>query len=155
MSAKTLVALLLMLFISASNGFLVSRLKKAHRASGWELHLTAKLTSLLPVRAALCGTDGTVWATNAGITSQEAKPLAKLFVDSTPAYVSGMTLFGSRYLMTRSEQKIIIGKRGSSYLVMIKTLKTVIIAAYNEPTTLEQAQKATQSFADYITGLKF
>lgn len=125
--------------------------------ASWDAHL-ARLTSAIKCKAALFGPDSVQWA---GL-SQLAPPTAEVryivagFAKPGSLFAAGPTLLAVKYMCTRADAKVILGKRGSDGFVACAGLGTVTLCKFSEAdVTPAQALVATQNFVAYMASLGY
>nr|CTP81433.1 Bm3825 [Brugia malayi] len=107
------------------------------RMSGWAAYIKNLLDSSQGIqRAAIVGyPDGSVWARSEGdrefrATDEELKKFVTLYdhIEKVPAV--GCDLEGVHYIVPRTEQNLIFGKRDKTGIFAAKTKSAVLIACY-------------------------
>uniref|UniRef100_A0A7E4W196 Profilin n=1 Tax=Panagrellus redivivus TaxID=6233 RepID=A0A7E4W196_PANRE len=95
--------------------------------SGWQAYITNLLDSSQGIkRAAIVGTDGSVWARSDGAnefraTETELKNFVALFNNLNDVPSKGADLEGIHYIVPRTEENLIFGKKGRSGFFAVKT----------------------------------
>jgi len=130
-----------------------------HSNMSWDGHL-AKLTSAAKVQGYLVGLDGTKWAPAApqagDPTKDQLAVITAAFANAGPVRASGPILGATKYMITRADDQLIIGKKGTSGFIATKSAKSMQIALFDEANiTPAAANIAVQKFSDYIKGIGF
>jgi len=102
--------------------------------------------------------DGVQWAGHQSLkaSADEVKYINAGFGTPANLFASGPKLLGEKYMTTRADGNLIIGKHGTHGFVAVKSAKCFVICSFDETTvTPAQANIATQNFADYMKGLGF
>jgi len=123
----------------------------------WDAHL-AKLTTAVKCHAAMFGHDGVQWAGHASLAppGDEVKYLIAGFSNPNSLFGAGPKLLGEKFMTTRADDHLIIGKHGTHGFVALKTSKTIVICYFDEQyVTPANANIATQNFGDYLKGIGF
>ncbi|XGW35645.1 hypothetical protein V3C99_019110, partial [Haemonchus contortus] len=127
-------------------------------SNGWQAYITSMTESSPSIkRAAIVSiTDGSVWArtqgTNAFKASEaELKKFVALFdkLDDVPA--SGADLEEVHYIVPRTEDNLIFGKKEKSGFFAAKTKTAVLIAIYEgENQVSAEVRTAVEKMAKYL-----
>ncbi|CAD6185561.1 unnamed protein product [Caenorhabditis auriculariae] len=104
--------------------------------SGWDAYI-ALLTGRSPAikRAAIIGTDGSVWTRTADANAfraseAELKKFAALFKDINSVPSTGADLEDVHFIVPRTEENLIFGKKDKSGFFAAKIKTAIIIAIY-------------------------
>uniref|UniRef100_A0A915PW60 Profilin n=1 Tax=Setaria digitata TaxID=48799 RepID=A0A915PW60_9BILA len=126
--------------------------------SGWTAYIKNLLDSSQSVqRAAIVGyPDGSVWARSEGdrefrATDEELKKFVSLYdhIEKVPAF--GCDLEGVHYIVPRTEENLIFGKREKTGIFAAKTKSAVLIACYEgENSTAAEVRVAVEKLAQYL-----
>ncbi|ULT82411.1 hypothetical protein L3Y34_011993 [Caenorhabditis briggsae] len=122
--------------------------------AGWDDYINILLQKSSAIkRAAIIGTDGSIWArTNDGgafrATDAELKKFAALFANIKSVPGTGADLEGVHYIVPRVEEKLIFGKKEQTGFFAAKTNQAIVIAMYEG----DNAQSAARWILDYIQG---
>lgn len=126
--------------------------------SGWNAYITNLMASSSGIRrAAIVGyPDGSVWARSEGdnefkATEDELKKFVGLYdnIEKVPAI--GCDLEGVHYIVPRSEENLIFGKRDKTGIFAAKTKSAVLIACYEgENAAGAEARMAVEELAKYL-----
>ncbi|CAO4363321.1 Protein CBR-PFN-1 [Caenorhabditis briggsae] len=126
--------------------------------SGWNAYIDT-MTAAAPSikRAAIVGaTDGAVWARteDANVfkaTEAELKTFVNLFQDVTAVPGKGADIEGVHYVVPRSEETLIFGKKENTGFFAAKTKSAVLIAVYEGPNEVAaQVRKAVENMQTYL-----
>ncbi|CAI5454561.1 unnamed protein product [Caenorhabditis angaria] len=106
--------------------------------SGWDAYIqsmTARSDAIK--RAAIIGTDGSVWARTQdpnpfGASEAELKKFAALFNDINSVPSTGADLENVHYIVPRVEEKLIFGKKEKTGFFAAKTKSAILIAVYED-----------------------
>jgi len=128
-------------------------------SGGWDEHL-AKLQQKVPKgRPGLFGHDGVQWAGQDKLkpSAAEMAAIVKGFADPQSLFAKGVTVEGVKYMATRADATIIIGKKATKGVVFAKGVKTIVGLAFDEADGVRPADAlvAVQSFVDYLKGMGF
>ncbi len=121
--------------------------------SGWDAHLAKLSSTNLFTFTAMYGHNGVQWtsATSGQPTKAETDYLFSGFANQSTLFAKGPTLSGTKYMTTRAESNLIIGKKGALGFVAIKTAKTYVLVTFNEATiSPNNANVKVQAFGDYL-----
>ncbi|MCP9265312.1 Profilin-1 [Dirofilaria immitis] len=126
------------------------------KMSGWAAYIKNLLDSSQGIqRAAIVGyPDGSVWARSEGdrefrATDEELKKFVSLYdhIEKVPA--TGCDLEGVHYIVPRTEQNLIFGKRDKTGIFAAKTKSAVLIACYKGENAAE-VRVAVEKLAQYL-----
>uniref|UniRef100_A0A915C685 Profilin n=1 Tax=Parascaris univalens TaxID=6257 RepID=A0A915C685_PARUN len=126
--------------------------------SGWAAYITNLLASSSGIRrAAIVGyPDGSVWARSEGdnefrATDAELKKFVGLFGNISEVPSTGCDLEGIHYIVPRTEENLIFGKRDKTGLFAAKTKSAVLIACFEgENAAGAEARVAVEKLAQYL-----
>jgi len=134
-------------------------------ASGWQAYIKNLIDNAPSVikKAAIVGvTDGNVWARSEppvgqtlNATPDELQRIARLFQGETyrDTPTTGIVIEGVKYIVPRTEDNLIFGKREKTGFFMVKTHQAVIIALYDGDTSEGlQCRGAVERVAQYLQG---
>ncbi|VDM75022.1 unnamed protein product [Strongylus vulgaris] len=125
--------------------------------SGWQAYITSMTDSSPAIkRAAIIGTDGSVWARtqNANAfraTEAELKKFVTLFdnLDNVPS--TGADLEEIHYIVPRTEENLIFGKKEKMGFFAAKTKTAILIAMYEgENQVSAEVRTAVEKMAKYL-----
>uniref|UniRef100_A0A915DKV0 Profilin n=1 Tax=Ditylenchus dipsaci TaxID=166011 RepID=A0A915DKV0_9BILA len=112
--------------------------------SGWKAFVDTLTESCEGIeKAAIIGLeDGSVWACSEGesefkATEAELKTLCSLFNDLASVPMVGADLEGTHYIVPRTEDNLIFGKKDKNGFFAVKTTTAVLIAIYRGRALLE------------------
>ena len=127
--------------------------------SGWDAYIaTLKTSSPAIKRAAIVGYPaGDVWARTDGgadtfgATTPELVKFVKHFDDLSAVPTTGIDLENVHYIVPRTEENLIFGKKGSNGVFAAKTKTAVLIAVFEgENSVSAEVRKAVENLADYL-----
>ncbi|EFA83340.1 profilin II [Heterostelium album PN500] len=103
-------------------------------------------------RAAIIGHDGNNWASSTPklVSQTDGKALSDLFKKPNEALEKGIMLDGIKYMGIKANERSIYGKKGSTGLVCVKTLKSILVGYYNETQQPGNATNTIEKLADYL-----
>ncbi|KAK5998397.1 Profilin [Cladobotryum mycophilum] len=99
-----------------------------------------------------------VWAHSPGfeIKISELKAIVNIVSGdakaTSDAYVNGIHVAGSKYTLTKVEDKTAFARSGKTGLVIAKTKQAVIVAHYGENQIAGSTSTTVQHLADYLVG---
>lgn len=123
--------------------------------SGWAAYISNLLASSNIIkRAAIVGLDGAVWARSEGAnefkaTDTELKSFVKLFEKISDVPGKGCELEGIHYIVPRTEDNLIFGKKDKTGMFASKTKTAVLIAVY-EGENAAEARVAVEKLGQYL-----
>uniref|UniRef100_A0A1I7YXL8 Profilin n=1 Tax=Steinernema glaseri TaxID=37863 RepID=A0A1I7YXL8_9BILA len=128
--------------------------------SGWDAYITNLLSSSSAIkRAAIIGyPDGSVWARSTGdqefkATEAELKTFAGLFDNIQAVPSTGCDLEGVHYIVPRTEENLIFGKKDKTGFFAVKTTSAILVALYEgENAAGSEARVALEKLSDYLVG---
>ncbi|CAI5439844.1 unnamed protein product [Caenorhabditis angaria] len=126
--------------------------------SGWDAYITSMTGASAAIkRAAILGTDGSVWArTENGenvfkATESELKAFAALFDDISSVPSKGADIENLHYVVPRTEENLIFGKRDKTGFFAVKTKSAILIAIYEGPNEISaQVRHAVENVGGYL-----
>ncbi|KAL6724616.1 hypothetical protein Aduo_019488 [Ancylostoma duodenale] len=125
--------------------------------SGWQAYITSMTDSSPAIkRAAIIGTDGSVWARtqNANAfraTEAELKKFVSLFDNLANVPSTGADLEEVHYIVPRTEENLIFGKKDKSGFFAAKTKTAILIAMYEgENQVSAEVRTAVEKMAKYL-----
>jgi len=124
----------------------------------WQEYITNSLEGSGNVKkAAICGHDGSTWASSEGfnITPAEATSMVNGFNDQNQLRASGLFASGTKFFFLSAAEGVLRGKKDKQGLHVVKTNQAVIIALYEEPIQPGQCAKTVEDLADYLKGLNY
>ncbi|KAI1007085.1 hypothetical protein K3495_g1128 [Podosphaera aphanis] len=65
-------------------------------------------------------------------------------------YDDGIFVTGEKYVLTRAEDRSLYARKGREGVVIVKTLKAILIAHYNEIMIAGNCSSTVESLADYL-----
>jgi profilin len=127
--------------------------------SGWDAYITNLLDSSDGIkRAAIIGyPDASVWARSEGAnefraTESELKKLVTQFGDLQSVPTSGADLEGVHYIVPRTEEKLIFGKKDKTGFFAAQTNTAIILALFEgENAAGTEARTAVEKLAQYLS----
>ncbi|CAA22318.1 Profilin-1 [Caenorhabditis elegans] len=126
--------------------------------SGWNAYIDT-MTAAAPSikRCAIVGAaDGSVWARTEAdnvfkASEEELKTFVALFNDVTQVPAKGADIEGVHYVVPRTEESLIFGKKENTGFFAVKTKSAVLIAVYEGPNEVAaQVRKAVESMQTYL-----
>lgn len=128
-------------------------------SGGWDAHLAKLQETVAKGRPALFGLDGSQWAGQDKLapSAAEMEAILKGFSDADALHAKGVSVEGSKYIATRTDGTLIIGRKGPKGVIFAKTPKAIVALAFDEldGNTPQSALTAVQSFVEYLKGLGF
>ncbi|CAB3400588.1 unnamed protein product [Caenorhabditis bovis] len=125
--------------------------------SGWDAYIQSIVGRSPAIkRVAIIGTDGSVWARTEGentfkASEAELKKFAALFdkIDSVPS--TGADLEDVHYIVPRTEENLIFGKKDKKGFFASKTKSAIIIAIYEGENEVSSAvRSAVETIGQYL-----
>ncbi|KAG7571240.1 hypothetical protein FFLO_00752 [Filobasidium floriforme] len=104
-------------------------------------------------RGAILGQKGGVWATSAGYTL--SKPEQDFLVKTafnTPgeAQAHGITLAGIKYMCLQATDEELLGRKGEKGCIIMKTKQAILVAEYDPPVIVGDANVVLAKLAKYL-----
>ncbi|KAE9552689.1 hypothetical protein FO519_004095 [Halicephalobus sp. NKZ332] len=125
--------------------------------SGWQAYITNLLDSSSAIKkAAIVGTDGSVWARSEGsnefrATATELNTFVNHFSHLSDLPAKGADLEGIHYIVPRTEENLIFGKKDKSGFFAVKTNSAVIIAVFEgESNACTEARTCVEKLGQYL-----
>uniref|UniRef100_A0AC34R4D9 Profilin n=1 Tax=Panagrolaimus sp. JU765 TaxID=591449 RepID=A0AC34R4D9_9BILA len=125
--------------------------------SGWQAYITTLFDGCQGIkRAAIVGLDGSVWARSEGAnefrgTEAELKTFVNHFSNINDVPSKGADLEGIHYIVPRTEENLIFGKKDKSGFFAVKTKTAVIIAVFEgESSDCAEARSCVEKLAQYL-----
>ncbi|GMT04955.1 hypothetical protein PENTCL1PPCAC_27129, partial [Pristionchus entomophagus] len=126
--------------------------------SGWTAYIeNLHATSGAIKRSAIVGyPTGEVWARSEGAnefagTTAELAAFVKAFDDLDKVPSTGADLEGTHYIVPRTEENLIFGKKDRTGFFAVKTKSAVLIAVYEgENAVSSDVRNAVEKLADYL-----
>jgi len=124
----------------------------------WQSYVDDHLVATGTVsKAALVGLDGSIWAASAGfgLTTAETK---KFISNWASMQATGINVAGVKYMFLRGppmEEKKVLGKKGDSGVIIVKTTQAFIVSVYEAPIISEQCGPTTEKLADYLVSVGY
>jgi len=121
----------------------------------------AKLQGKIPegkgANAFLFGVNGAKWAGNGKVLpGDQMQRLISGFDKPDELRAKGPTILETKYMITRADPDLLIGKNANHGFVAVKSLKAVTVILFTEPElSFAQANVAAHGFKDYLIGIKF
>lgn len=112
-------------------------------------------------KAAIFGIEGpSAWATSAGFTvaPAEIKDIIAAYNDKSDIKAvqsDGLHVGGERFVVLKSDDRSLYGKRGKEGVVIVKTQKALLVAHYPETIQPGAAAQTVESLADYLLKVGF
>ena len=148
------LVVLVSVLLSGLQGARLSPLRAAHRQSGtWQQLLEQKLMPCGNLaNAAMIGHNGGTWATTTkfSLKTQEGQKIASLLASEGPVPSTTITVGGTTYRTLSSLDSKIIGKSGSSGVIIVKTKQAIVIGVYASGHIPGKASVAVQDFASNL-----
>uniref|UniRef100_A0A1I7T4N2 Profilin n=1 Tax=Caenorhabditis tropicalis TaxID=1561998 RepID=A0A1I7T4N2_9PELO len=127
--------------------------------SGWNAYIDTMTASAPAIkRAAIVGAaDGSVWARSEdanvfSASEAELKNFVALFDDITNVPAKGADIEGVHYVVPRTEESLIFGKKENTGFFAVKTKSAVLIAVYEGPNEVAaQVRKAVENMQSYLS----
>jgi profilin len=127
-------------------------------SGGWTAYITNLLASSENIkRAAIIGTDdASIWARSEGAnefkaTTPELKKFVALFDNINDVPTTGCDLEGTHYIVPRTEENLIFGKKEKTGIFAAKTKMAVLIAVFEgENAAGAECRSAVEKLADYL-----
>ncbi|KAK5982442.1 Profilin [Trichostrongylus colubriformis] len=144
--------------MSVKQAAAMSPLKQIRTMSGWDAYINT-MTEASPAikRAAIVGTaDGSIWARTQdpntfAATDAELKKFVSLFDNLNDVPAQGVDLEDVHYIVPRTEDNLIFGKKDKSGFFAAKTKSAVLIAVYEgENQVSAQVRASVEKLAKYL-----
>uniref|UniRef100_A0A915ERA3 Profilin n=1 Tax=Ditylenchus dipsaci TaxID=166011 RepID=A0A915ERA3_9BILA len=131
--------------------------------SGWSAYIDTLTESSEGIkRAAIIGSaDAALWARTEGAnefkaTEAELKTLVALFNNLASVPESGADLEGTHYIVPRTEENLIFGKKDKTGFFAVKTATAILIAVFQgEGAAGSEARTAVEKLAAYLTEIGY
>ncbi|GMR31518.1 hypothetical protein PMAYCL1PPCAC_01713, partial [Pristionchus mayeri] len=128
------------------------------RMSGWTAYIDNLHASTAAIkRSAIVGyPSGDVWARSEGAnafagTAAELATFVKAFDNINDVPGTGADLEGTHYIVPRTEENLIFGKKDRTGFFAVKTAQAVLIAVYEgENSVSSEVRVAVEKLADYL-----
>ena len=124
---------------------------------GWQAYITSLTQCPAIKRCAIIGNDnGSVWARTEApnefrATEAELTKFKDLFNDLSKVPAVGADLEGIHYIVPRTEEDLIFGKKDKTGFFAMKTKSTIIIAVYEgEGVAGTEARAVVEKIAEYL-----
>uniref|UniRef100_A0A2P2HWH8 Profilin n=1 Tax=Hirondellea gigas TaxID=1518452 RepID=A0A2P2HWH8_9CRUS len=124
----------------------------------WDAYISDQLLGTGNIKsAAICGLDGTTWASSENfiVTNEEALKLIGAFNDASGLASGGMHLSGVRYIYLSGTDEVLRAKKDKVGVHISKTKTAIIIALYEEPIQPGQCAMTVEALADYLKGVNY
>lgn len=124
----------------------------------WDEYISGQLIGSGNVKeAAICGQDGSTWATSAGfsVSSPEVLKLVGAFNDPSGLQAGGMNIGGTKFFFLSGTDEVLRGKKGQVGVHVAKTKTAIIVALYEEPIQPGQCAITVESLAEYLRGVSY
>ncbi|CAD6184344.1 unnamed protein product [Caenorhabditis auriculariae] len=143
------------LIIAREDKDIVATAARSSKMSGWDAYI-ASITGASPAikRAAIVGTDGSVWARtqDANVfraTEPELKAFVSLFDNLNEVPSKGVDMENTHYVVPRTEENLIFGKKDKCGFFAVKTKSAILIAVYEGPNEVTaQVRRAVEDQLD-------
>ena len=89
------------------------------------------------------------------ISPQEAVACANLLKHPSEAFGLGVTVAGTKYLVTRASDEVIAARKGSNGLFLYKSNKAIVLALHDETMNAGTCSTYAGKACDYFKGLGF
>uniref|UniRef100_A0AC35TWI1 Profilin n=1 Tax=Rhabditophanes sp. KR3021 TaxID=114890 RepID=A0AC35TWI1_9BILA len=124
--------------------------------SGWSAYIDNLMESSDKIqKAAIIGfPDGSTWAKSEGANAFNASDaelvrFAKLFENTAAVPSTGADLEGTHYIVPRTEETLIFGKKEKTGFFAAKTTSAILIALY-EGENAAEVRTAVENLATYL-----
>ena len=132
-------------------------------SSGWSAYIQTLTDSSSEIRrAAIIGlNDGSVWARTEGenefkATESELKKFVVQFDELDKVPTTGSDLEGVHYIVPRTEENLIFGKKEKTGFFAAKTKTAVLVAIYEgEAVAGSEVRSAVDKLAKYLEGVGY
>jgi len=123
----------------------------------WQSYVDDHLVATGTVsKAALVGLDGSIWAASAGfgLTTAETK---KFISNWASMQATGINVAGVKYMFLRGPpmEKKVLGKKGDSGVIIVKSTQAFIVSVYEAPIISEQCGQTTEKLGDYLVSVGY
>ncbi|KAG0209078.1 profilin, required for normal timing of actin polymerization in response to thermal stress [Mortierella sp. NVP41] len=121
----------------------------------WQAYVDDNLVGTGKVaKAAIFGTDGSLWATSAGynIGPIEIQKLIAAFDNTDDIAANGLFLEGKKFFYLRSGDASIYARLGDAGVTCVKTNKAVLLGHYAENMPAGDSTVVVESLGDYLRG---
>jgi len=130
--------------------------------SGWNAYIQTLLDSSQHIKkAAIIGLDASVWARSEGdrefrASDAELKKLVAQFNDLTNVPTNGTDLETVHYIVPRTEDNLIFGKKEKTGFFAAKTKQAILVAVYEgEAAAGSEARTAVEKLAKYLEDIGY
>ncbi|KAJ3444365.1 profilin [Anaeramoeba flamelloides] len=118
----------------------------------WQEYLNNNLVNTGTVSSAcILSLTGEMYASSEdfSLSSGEGHKLVQAFEDYTTILATGFYVSEQKFMVSRAEQNMILGRAGEKGIICIKTNQTIVVGIYNENTL--EALKSVKKLAGYLT----
>jgi len=133
---------------------LLTEEEKEEERMSWDQYVTNLTSSGSVTKAAVCGTDGSVWAQSAGfnVKPDEVKKLIDGCKKADPLRQSGIIVGGVKYIYLQSDDAQIQGKKDQTGISVAKAGKCVVIGTYANGQQPGNCRMQVERIRDYLVG---
>jgi len=131
-------------------------------SDGWNAYITTLMDSSEGIKkGAIIGLDASVWARSEGAnefraTEAELKKLVAQFSDLSNVPTTGSDLEGVHYIVPRTEENLIFGKKDKTGFFASKTKQAILVAVYEgEGGAGSEARIAVEKLAKYLEDIGY
>jgi len=131
----------------------------------WQAYVDTSLigTGNLDKAAIFSAAGDSKWAVSAGfnVKPEELKEIVASFTDKGDAdgikkvQKDGFHVAGERYVVLRSDERSLYGKKGREGMIIVKTTQAILICHYPETIQPGAATNSVEQLADYLIGVGY
>merc|ERR1712087_397301 len=125
----------------------------------WQAYVDNNLTSAgCATSAGIYDLNGNPWAYSPGFAAQVAEVAAisaAMGSDPTSLAGTGVVIAGVKYMFIRGDADCVIGKKGTSGVVVHKCKTCVVVSYHDEKIKSEQCNNVTARLSDYLKDNNF
>mmetsp|Transcript_16010 Transcript_16010/g.38972 ORF Transcript_16010/g.38972 Transcript_16010/m.38972 type:complete len:127 (-) Transcript_16010:197-577(-) len=103
-------------------------------------------------KAAICGVDGALWAASAGfdVSADEVTKIVAGMDDASGLQAGGLYVGGEKWMFILSDDRNVVGKKGSNGLFVCKAGTCVVIGTHDENIQGGNCNTCVGNLADYL-----
>ncbi|XP_022255685.1 profilin-A-like [Limulus polyphemus] len=119
----------------------------------WNTYVDVEICSRIRCRiAVIAGHDGGVWASHGQPTSQAELKIIADQMKTNPAVFQEKGIFvgGDRYICLHAEEDLVRGRKGGSALCIVKTGRSIIVAAAEDGESPGKLNVVVEKLGEYL-----